>query len=370
MKRVALLAAVVLLTFTLGVVGWQLRSVVVVFFVSWTMAASLQAPVDWLREQGLPRFMTILLPYFGVFVVFAGLTAAIIVPAVGELDPLARDLFQAYGDIQGRVLDLTGVSTMWMNRLPASNQLAASPAGEQPAARIPGLLGITHNFGYVLGQFWLAVVLAIYWSADRTRFERLWLSLLAPPQRIQARTLWRKLEAGVGGYIRSEIVQALLAGALLTAGYWLIGVRYPFVAAFLAMLAWLIPLVGGALALAPVVIIASLNGPVGVLSASLYTVVIFAFLEFFVERRLFVHERYWGVLVIVVMLAMSDILGLLGLLLAPPIALAVQVWLETVSDTTAPVPLAVPAPELPALRARLAELRTRVAQDPRQTHLD
>ena len=58
-------------------------------------------------------------------------------------------------------------------------------------------------------------------------FERLWLSLLPSGQRKQARGILRTIEQDLGAYIRSEVIQSLLAGLLLSLGYWLLGSPYP-----------------------------------------------------------------------------------------------------------------------------------------------
>jgi predicted PurR-regulated permease PerM len=173
----------------------------------------------------------------------------------------------------------------------------------------------------------------------------------------------------VGAYIRSEVLQTVLAGVLLAGGYWLIGIKYPFLLALFAALAWLVPLLGGVFALAPLIMIGWLSGPLAVLFGLIYTVAILVFMEFLVQRRLYRHERYGGVLVVVVMMALGDALGLLGLLMAPPIAVALQSWLNEISDAPAAVGV-----DLPALQARLADIHARVhdgqsAVSPRQASL-
>ncbi|MCZ7672142.1 MAG: AI-2E family transporter [Chloroflexi bacterium] len=69
--------------------------------------------------------------------------------------------------------------------------------------------------------------LSLYWSLDRVRFERLWLSLLPPEQRARARDIWQTIESDLGSYIRSEVAQSLLAGLLLGLGYWALGSPTP-----------------------------------------------------------------------------------------------------------------------------------------------
>ncbi len=51
-------------------------------------------------------------------------------------------------------------------------------------------------------------------------------------------------------------------------------------------------------------------------------------MEFYLEPRLYTRTRYWRVLVLLIMLAMTDAFGLLGLLASPPLATALQIWIN------------------------------------------
>ena len=86
--------------------------------------------------------------------------------------------------------------------------------GDQGQLVLPAILGFTQGLGDIL-------------SGALIIFERLWLSLLPSGQRKQARGILRTIEQDLGAYIRSEVIQSLLAGLLLSLGYWLLGSPYP-----------------------------------------------------------------------------------------------------------------------------------------------
>ncbi len=117
----------------------------------------------------------------------------------------------------------------------------------------------------------------------------------------------------------------LLAGVLLAIGFVLLGLRSPILWAFVGAIAWSIPLIGVLLAIVPLALIIWLEaGSVTALAAVAFALVVFAVMEFGVERRLSNHNRYTRVLVILVMLAMADLFGLIGVVLAPPVAVALS----------------------------------------------
>ena len=358
MKRSALVATIVLLTLSLFAITWELRTVVVSLIVALAIASTLEAPVEWFVKHRWPRTLAVVVVFLAVIGALFGLVSAISLRIARELDPLAQDLAAAYGSIYSRLLEFAGTGAGWVTRLPVPEKLAASITTEQTAALLRGVLGVTENLGSHVGPFLLAIVLSIYLTIDRTRFERLWLSLVPPTRRPHTRRFWRSLNTDVGAYMRSEVLQTVLAGVMLAGGYWLIGIRYPFLLAFFAALAWLVPLLGGVIALVPLLMIGWLSGPVALLSGLVYTVAILIFMEFFVERRLHQHERYWGMLVVLLMLVLGDALGLLGLVVGGPRAVGLESWVNEIVD--APAAAGV---DLASLEERLAGIHARVDDD-------
>lgn len=365
MKRLAILTAVILLILLLVALLWQLRSVVLMFFLALAIAAALEAPIQRLMGWGWSRVLAILAVYGGVFGGLLLLAVLITTPTVHELDPMLQDLLNQYGLWQQNLTADDATRPQLVRRLPTTEQVVAWFAQSEEGTLSEGVLRLTQGIGNLFGQAALAVVISIYWSADQLRFERLWLSLLAPDRRARARHFWRRLQADVGSYIRSEAVQTLLAGGLLLVAGWLLGVKYPWMLALLASLAWLIPLIGGAIAVLAAALIGLLSSPLIAVGSVIATMTVLALMEFGVERRLYSHDRYWGVLVVLVMLALGDALGLVGLLVAPPVAVALQFALNEVLDRPAAPAVAMTAPQamsLDQLQDRLDAIRMQLGE--------
>jgi predicted PurR-regulated permease PerM len=362
MKRVALLTAVVLLTIALIAVVWQLHAVVLIFLLSLVIAATLGHPIESLASGGWRRGVAIATVYVLAF----GFGLALIVAAgyfvVLELDPLVQDLMRVYGNVQNTLLGLASPRTAWVGRLPSTDQIARWWAGDEAAVAMANVATLLTHTGRMATEFMLSVFLSLYWTADRNRFERLWFSLLPAEQRIRTRMVWRKLEADVGAYLRSEAVQTVLAILIFAVGYNLQGIKYPYTLALLAGVLWLVPLLGGILAILPVLVIGYLSGPVTAIIATAFTIVVLLLLEFYVQRRLYTAGRYWGVLLIVIMLAAVDAFGFVGLLLSAPIALAAQIAINEYLSTATSVAISAPVAtgDLAALQKRLDEVRRRI----------
>lgn len=163
----------------------------------------------------------------------------------------------------------------------------------------------------------------------------------------------------MGAYVRSEFVQSFLAAILLAIGYRLIGLNYPILMAILAAVAWLIPLVGFVFAaLASFLFgLASVGGLPVALAALALTTAVLAFLEFVVEPRLFRRSQFSGVLIIFLILVMVEAYGMIGFLLAPPLAVALQVLGSHILRAMRRQPTT--EIEFETLEKRLAEVRAR-----------
>jgi hypothetical protein len=178
--------------------------------------------------------------------------------------------------------------------------------------------------------------MSLYWTINQIHFERLWLSLLPSGQRKQARDIWRTIEPDLGAYIRSQVVHSLLAGLLLGLGYWALGSPYPTLLALIGALACLIPVVGGILAVVPPLLLGLLTGIQLSLLTVLYTLVVLIALGVWVKPRLF--NRRWDnpILTLVMLIALANAFGLLGIIIAPPLSAVCQIlWSLLVSHRLA-----------------------------------
>lgn len=360
MKRVILLAVTSLATLAVLYLLWQLLSIVVIGLIAIALAATMRGFVTNLTDYGLSRRLARVLVIVGSvtgLVIFLLLTLYVI----SERLPLALEDFRlAYARFRNELAVSAGAFNGVLQRLPPSSQLDDLLLGTDGSLLLGYLAGLSSNLGAWVTNLTLVILLATYWLADRERLEKLWLSLLLPHNRPRVRELFYKMETGVGAYVRSEIVQSVLAGILLTVGYWLLGVKYPLLLAWLCAILWLLPLVAAILTIVPAALIGILGGPYLAILTILYTLLIFVLMEFVVERQIDLRTRPGSILGLLIAIAMIDVWGIFGLLTAPPLTVAVQLltnaWLE-------PAPVIQPADrtfELAELRDQLALIDTKI----------
>lgn len=214
----------------------------------------------------------------------------------------------------------------------------------------------------LLGQLIILVFVSIYWTLEQEWFERLWTSLLPAHLRQPARVTWRSIETNVGNHVRSEIVQSLLAFVLAWLLFRLLGIPQPILLATVVALAWLIPLVGWLIALVVLVPIAVLNPLWVAIAAAAGLLAIFALLEFVVEPRLDTAREKLEIVGLIFAMIFLEFFGLLGLLLASPVAVALAACMRTWTVEVNEQRMVVKTNSVETLRARVDLLRAAVEE--------
>jgi putative permease len=358
-KRVAVFAAAVMTTLLALMVLWQFRVVVVYVLISLALAATVRPLVQGWSERGwLARVALILLYLVGLgamgFLIF--LIGRFVIRDVQEL---ARMLSAQGAWILPSWLEGTSFQQVLGTWLPTPDKLFEALTGAQGQLVLPAVLGLTQDIGGFASGAVAIVFLSLYWSISQIHFERLWLSLLPSELRRHARGVWRTIEPELGAYIRSEMLQSLLAGLLLGLGYWLLGSPYPTLLALIGGLAWLIPVVGAAVAMILVLTLGLLTSVQLSLITALYTVVVLIAMQLWLEPRLFRHKARNPILTLVILLAMAEAFGLPGILVAPPLSMVCQIlWDLLVTNRLA----SGAAAQISDLKARQAHLLAAIGE--------
>ena len=331
-KRLVGIGLAVMTTLLALVVFWQFRVVVIYVLISLTLAAAMRPLVNRLTGRRLMVRIAWILLYLAVLGGFGFLLFLAGRNAVSEIQLLAHTVSVQDTWILPVWLNGTTFELSVIDRLPPPSKLFEAITGDQGQLVLPTILSFIQGVGGLLTGGIVILLLSIYWSINQVFFERLWLSLLPSGQRKQARGVWRVVEPDIGAYIRSQVILSLLAGLLLGLGYWLIGSPYPALLALAGALACLVPVVGGPLVVIPVLLVGLLTSWQIGLFTVLYALIVLIALGVWVRPRLF--NRRWDnpILTVVLLIALADAFGILGIILAPPVSAVCQIlWSRLVS---------------------------------------
>lgn len=366
MMRIVRYTVVVVLTLIVLLLVWQFGIAIILFLLSLAVAAALRPLISAITGRNVPK-------RFALGIVYALLIAAIVSSLLLISQSLLGELQTATDDF---VANYDRAKTEWPQRgtafqkaladqLPPSADLYQALTTEGGIPVLEGVFGVAQNFFSTLGQIAIVIVLSLYWSADQFRFERLALSLIPEEYHPKALHIWRSIENGVGEYLRSELIQSALAGLFLWLGYSMLGIRYPTLLALWGAIARLIPWFGAIIAVLPVLFVGiGVSSLMGVL-ATLYTIGILLTLQLIIEPRFFPRYKYSSLLIVLFVIALAEAVGFIGVILAPPLAVAVQILFRNLYPLATPTPSTETTEEMVSIKERLLQLRRRI-QDPRQ----
>ena len=358
-KQLVVFGTAVMTTLLALVVLREFRIVVFYVLISLTLAATVRPLVNRLVQRGFVVRTSWILLYlvalggFGFLLFLTGRNA------IHEIQQLAHTVSVQDEWRLPIWLHDSSFQQALIARLPPPSKLFEAVTGEQGQLVLPAILGFTQGISGVVSGGFVILFLSLYWSLNQIHFERLWLSLLPSEMRKHARGIWRTIEPDLGAYIRSELLQSLLAAFLLGFGYWLLGSPYPTLLALMGALAWLIPVVGAPLAVIPPLLVGLLTSVQLSAFTVLYTLIVLIALQVWVEPHLF--KRKWDnpILTLVILLAMADAFGLLGIIVAPPLSAVCQtLWNLLVSNRLA----AGNATQVSDLKERQARLRVAIEE--------
>lgn len=328
LRQIALGTMVVALVLLGLLLVITLRNVLILLFLGVVVATALTPIVDRLRRLGLSQSIAALI----AFALLLALVAAI----VTALAPfIATQIVQVVGDLPERYASLRGALTTSSSTL-VRNLAAQMPA--DPFKNASGADGFTvgatlavalPSLGRALLFSALVLSLSYYWLCYRALAIQA-LALLAPlNKRAEAIDLWNQIEAKIGAFVRGLAALSATIAIMSGIGYTLIGLPYGITIALIGGLLEAIPYVGPFVTMALAVTVGlSVSPTMGALAALVAVIVQFTESSVIVPR---VMDRAVGVRPVVTLLALTIfelLFGLIGALLAVPLAAVFQVLID------------------------------------------
>jgi predicted PurR-regulated permease PerM len=300
----------------------QLWVMVLLVVVALIFAGTFNPLVEWLGRRGLGRTLSLILLFVSAIVVAALVLFLTVPPLIEQVSEIVR------GAPAGRE-QLIAVLQQRSFTLPLVQVVENAKLDQLMARAGDSLYGYSSRIVVVMGYFATTVVLAFYFLADGKRTQGVLYALMPRGYHMRLARILDNLETIVGGYMRGQLITCAAIGVFTYLLLILCGVRNALSLAIFAALMDVIPFVGGLLAAAPAVLSTL---PRGLPVALVVAISMFVYMEF--ESRVLVPRVYGHVLrlspatVVLALLAGGLLLGVLGALLALPIAAGLQMIVE------------------------------------------
>jgi predicted PurR-regulated permease PerM len=316
----------VLATVAAAAAVYTTRDVLVRVIIALFIAVSLDPAVRMLTRRGMRRGLAVTV----IFAIAAGLVAAFLVSVIPSMVHQFETLIH---DFPGYVANLQDRSSRFRE---LSDRYHLTSRIEGFLADVPGklgggLLGFTRRLFSALFSTLTVVVLTIYFMADLPRLRHGVMRLFPRAHRAQFSQMSDVMVDKVGDYMIGNLLISLAAGLASFAVFTALGVPFAVPLAFVVALTDLIPMIGatlGAVACVVVSLFATDIWPTTVLLALFF--VGYQQLENYViaPRILRSTVSLSAAAVLLAGLIGGTVLGLVGALMAIPIAAALKVILS------------------------------------------
>jgi predicted PurR-regulated permease PerM len=319
-----------------AVLLWSLRGVVIQLFAAVVLAMALCTLVGVLRQRlGCSRPLALAMSFGLILLVTTVAMAAVVPPFVGQFQELIAELPRAGAkalELLQQAMDqstqmLYGQQTLqWLQQAWGS-----SSSGEAVSQSVQGLLGLAGNLGSGLLRLLFVVAVALMISVQPKAYREVAVLLVPSFYRRRFREVLllcgEALSSWMAGVLISSLAVALLAGIGLS----LLGVKLVVANALLAGLLNIIPNVGPTLSTVFPMSVALLASPWKALAVLGLYVLVQNIESYVITPSVMQHQvQLLPGLTLAAQFVFTLLFGPLGLLLALPLAVCLQVVIREV----------------------------------------
>ena len=324
---------VVVVVFTLLAIAgalfhlWELAQVLRWTLIALFLAVALNPAVDWLNRRRLPRGLAILFVYLVLLLVLGGLGALVLPPLIQQVEDLTCTVVErarAPGGVDQAVEDLANRYGLGGYVDALRDQVNEQPGQLTVAAR--PLLAVTRGIVGSVTALVSILLLTFFLLLDGERFITAGLHLFPAAQRPRVRRILHESANAIHGYINGNLVISLIAGVGAFIALTILNIPYAVALALVVALMDLIPLVGGTLGAAIAVIVALFVDPTRAIILAGYFLVYQQIENNVLQPLVYGRSvRLHPLAIFLAVLSGGQLLGILGALLAIPVAEIIRI---------------------------------------------
>ncbi len=316
--------------------------VITVIAVGGLLLAYLVYPaIAWLNRR-LPLWAALSIVYLSGVLAIAAVFYAIVPPAIVQFEDLVRDWptiersIRDYIESPGNPFftHLPPAAQQWVVKLPSQIGSDMQKNAVGYTKKVVNVLELLVGFGAVA----VAIpVVSIYMLGESTLIKRFFVQSIPPRSRRKVVAVLHDVDQVIGGFIRGQLIVAVVVGALATVALVILHVKYAIIIGVWVGAMDVIPYVGPIAGAIPAVVIAYIFNGVGDAIGVVVPIVVINQLEGHLLGPRIVSStvKITPLAVIFALLVCAKIFGFIGLLVAVPLAGIVRVTLTHIFDEAA-----------------------------------
>ncbi|MBT1669221.1 AI-2E family transporter [Curtobacterium flaccumfaciens pv. flaccumfaciens] len=332
--RIGFMGAIgVLVALLAGSIINELSTVLVYIGVALFLALGIDPLVSFL-ERIIPRWSAITIVVVVVLGAFAGIVFAVVPVLVEQTSNLVQNFPEIVQDIsqQPWVQDL---SKQFAGSFDIDHALQSLQSFvEKPGNLLSvggGILAVGSGILSGVTGALIVIILMLYFLASMRGMKRAAYRFVPASRRQNFIDVSEQITQAVGRYVVGQVSQALINGILSFIFLLIIGAPLPVLLAFIAFLGSLIPLVGTLAAAIVISLLCFFASPATALFSGIYYLVYMQVEAYLISPRIMSRAvQVPGALVVIAAVAGGTIGGVLGALVALPVAASVIIIVQKV----------------------------------------
>ena len=304
----------------------------VIILIASIFFAYLIFPITDRLAKRMPALVALLVVYLGMAILIALVVLFAVPPLVSDATTFVKGIPKILSDLSNAIADPHNPLFAW---LPESVRLYLANLPEQlvTLAERYGFAAVQQITGYllsavaVIATVVIVPVLTAYMLMDREDIVSVFLSFFPKSGRPKAKAVLDDLDRVLGGFIRGQIIDALIVGVSMFIVLTIFRVPYAYLIAVFTGIFQVVPYLGAVVAFVPAVTLALIyNGTTNGLLVALAIVAVHQIDGNIIAPRIMKDNvglsPFW---MIVSVLAFTELFGFVGTFVAVPAAAMIRV---------------------------------------------
>ena len=324
----------ILLVLVLFFIMYVVRDILAVLFISLILASALDPWVDWMQDRKMPRAVGVITIYLLLFGILGSTILLIIPPITTQITELTTNYPQITEKLSS---GFTLIKQYSLGQNPLTNLLESN-------GDLPGFAKVAENvisgaidvFGGIF-TFFLVLVITFYMVVEEDSVKKIIWSIAPAKNQVYIMKLISRMQKKIGLWLRGQIILSLIIFILTYIGLSILGVKYALVLAIIAGMTEFIPYLGPMIAAIPAMFLAFTQG--GAIFMAFVGVLYYVIQ--LVENNIIVPKLMQKVVglnpivTLAVLMIGFKLAGIIGMVLAIPVATAINVFIKDVIDRKA-----------------------------------
>ncbi len=308
---------------------YLIKEVLAIIFVALILASAIDPWVDKLEKIKIPRWASILLFYALALLVVVGVVFLLVPPITEQVSQLSEN-FPKYAEKVGQIFKVVQNYSVEHGLIQDLNAGINSLKESLTSVAGSAFTKIFDIFGGIL-SFLVVLVITFYIAAEESALKKTLTYFLPVNYREFVNQLINKIQAKIGSWLIGQLILCLIIGVLTYVGLLILGVDYALILALVAAFGEFIPFVGPVLSAVPAVFLAMTQSPI----KGLFVLILFVVVQQ-VESNILapkIMQKAVGLNPIVTIIALligAKIGGVVGVILAIPVATAINVAVDEI----------------------------------------